>query len=224
MINARPTHSRRARHPQHTPHHAPLLIFFILFSFLFWLSCPAACVRPASPAPARRTNRAGTAARRAVRHRATRSARLGLPHFHRRRLSRCSYRCHLHCHGLQILYGACFGVFLVSYEVCVRGQFCLENAFARAQSLKFSSARDEAALAKNLSLRGDRARKGPIIFAAPGTAQKFYILVKMRKKMLSALAGCYAHAWRHRSSLCSMQTNLEKSRGANIFSGSRAGE
>ena len=118
-------------------------------------------------------------------------------------------------------YMACFGVFLVSCEVCVRGQFCLENAFARAQSLKFSSARDEAALAKNLSLRGDRARKGPIIFAAPGTAQK---LVIAKKKRLSALAGCYAHAWRQRSSLCSMQTNLEKSRGANIFSGSRAGE
>ena len=60
----------------------------------------------------------------------------------------------------------------------MRGQFCLENAFARAQSLKFSSARDEAALAKNLSLRGDRARKGPIIFAAPGTAQKLVIAKK----------------------------------------------
>ena len=119
-------------------------------------------------------------------------------------------------------YMACFGVFLVSCEVCVRGQFCLENAFARAQSLKFSSARDEAALAKNLSLRGDRARKAPIIFAAPPGHSSPEI--GNCEKKLSALAGCYAHAWRHRSSLCSMQTNLEKSREANIFSGSRAGE
>ena len=75
-------------------------------------------------------------------------------------------------------YMACFGVFLVSCEVYVRGQFCLENAFARAQSLKFSSARDEAALAKNLSLRGDRARKDPIFFAAPGTAAQKLVIAK----------------------------------------------
>ena len=64
---------------------------------------------------------------------------------------------------------------------------------------------------------GGRARKGPI-FAAWRTAHRNC------EKMLSALAGCCAHAWRHRSllsALCKVNESGEVARGQHFIGLSR---